>query len=94
MITVFRIELTIKVEGIRSLKEKRGVISRIKTLVKKTYNAGIAESHLNDALDYIGITIALIITTGTDHRTLIDRLIERIEVLSGGITETEEIIEV
>ena len=92
--TVFRIDLTIRVEGMTSLKEKRGVVSRIKTLVKKSYNAGIAESQLNDALDYIGITIALIITPETDHRTWIDRLIERIEIISEGITESEEVSEV
>ena len=92
MFILVKIILTIRVEEVFSLKQKRSIIKRIKTHVYNTYNACIAESHEQDSLLYLGLTIGLLSNKKDGLQSLLEKLTEEIEWISEGYVE-ERIID-
>ena len=91
MFILVKIILTVRVEEVFSLKQKRSIIKRIKTHVSNTYNACIAESHKQDSLRYIGLTIGLLSNKKDRLQTLLIKLTEEVEWISEGFVEEQVI---
>jgi len=81
--------MTIRVDEVFSLKQKRSIIRRIKTYIINSNNACIAESHQQDSLRYIGLTIGVLTNKTNSLQSLKEKLIEEIEMMSEGFVEEE-----
>ncbi|MDN5359037.1 MAG: hypothetical protein PWQ84_100 [Thermotogaceae bacterium] len=91
MFVLTKLILTIRVDQVFSLKQKRSIIKKMKTHVLNTYNACIAESHQQDSLRYLGITIGILSNKKNGLQSLLEKLMEEIEIISEGIIEKKEI---
>jgi len=91
MFTLVKIILTVRVDEVFSLKQKRSILKKIKTHVLNTYNACIAESHNQDSLRYVGITIGILSNKKDGLQSLIEKINEQIEIRSEGFIEDEKI---
>ena len=91
MFILTKLILTVRVEGVFSLKQKRSIVKRLKTYVVNTCNACIAESHQQDSLRYIGLTIGFLSNSANVSNSLLQKLTEEIEIISEGLIEEEQI---
>lgn len=84
-----KIYLTFRLEAVFSLKQKRSMVKRIKSYVSKTFNACISESHEQDSLRYIGLTIGLLSHNKDDISSIKQKITEEIEMICEGFVEEE-----
>ncbi len=91
MFILTKLILTIRVDQVFSLKQKRSIINKIKTHILNTYNACFAESHQQDSLRYLGITIGILSNKKNGLKSLLEKLMEEIEIISEGFIEKDEI---
>ncbi len=91
MFTLAKIILTVRIDEVFSLKQKRSILKKIKTHVLNRYNACIAESHNQDSLRYVGITIGILSHQKSSLQSLVEKINEQIEIISEGFVEEEKI---
>jgi len=91
MFDLAKLMLTLRIDEVFSLKQKRSIIKQIKTHVISAYNACIAESHDQDSLRYIGITIGLLSKNEVTLRSQMMKIIQEVEFISEGFVEKDEI---
>ena len=89
MDSLAKICLRFRVEGVFSLKQKRSMVKQIKNYVSSTFNACISESHEQDSLRYIGLTIGLITHNKDDLCSIKQKITEEIEMICEGFLEEE-----
>jgi hypothetical protein len=82
--------LRIRVEGISSLKEKRSIVSRTKNVLTRMYQISIIESHDQNALVYIGLSLSYISHNRSEAQQRWDKILSELEKQTGGWLETEE----
>ncbi|HRW33535.1 MAG TPA: DUF503 family protein [Thermotogota bacterium] len=90
MFRLAKLTLTVKISGVFSLKEKRSIINRIKTFIISANNTCVAESHHQDSLDYIGLTIGILASKNDYLQSIASKYIEEIEVISEGFVEKKQ----
>lgn len=76
-------DLTIRIKGINSLKEKRSFIKRLKNLLYKNYNASVIESNFNDSHEFLTLTFAIVSKDKDYLLKLINNIEEIVEVEYG-----------
>ncbi|MFW6263683.1 MAG: DUF503 family protein [Thermotogota bacterium] len=91
MFILAKLILTIRVDEVFSLKQKRSIIKRTKTHIFNTYNACIAESHKHDSLRYIGLTIGILSNKKDGLQSLLEKVIEEVELITEGFVEEERL---
>lgn len=89
MFILTKLTLTIRVDEVFSLKQKRSIIKKIKTHVLNAYKACIVESHQQDTLRYIGLTIGFLSKNNCGIQTIKEELMQEIEMISEGFIEEE-----
>lgn len=77
--------LILRVKGINSLKEKRGIIKRIKNLLDKKYNASVIESDFHESHEFISLTYSIVSNDKNFLLKIIEEIEERVEVEYGVI---------
>lgn len=83
--------VSIRVEGLASLKEKRSVITRTKNVLTRIFQLSIIESHDQDALQYIGFSLCFISHHPTEAQSRWERIQSELEKQTGGWLESEEV---
>ncbi|HOY25994.1 MAG: DUF503 domain-containing protein [Thermotogaceae bacterium] len=68
----------VKLEGINSLKEKRGVIRPVFNDLKKNFNASIVETGRHDSREEFEVTIGIVANTRGELDSLFNSVYERI----------------
>ena len=91
MFVLAKLVLTLRIDEVFSLKQKRSIIKRIKTRILSSYNSCFAESHDQDSLRYIGITIGILSKNEEGLRSQQMRIIQEVEFISEGFVEKDEI---
>jgi uncharacterized protein YlxP (DUF503 family) len=91
MISCYKYEMTVHVEQFFSLKEKRTVVQRIKNKLRDDWKCCVCESHCQDDLIYIGLTIAFLIPDAKKADETINRLEVFIEEETNGTLESGEL---
>ncbi len=89
MFVLAKITMTVRIDEVFSLKQKRSIIKRIKSHVLSSYNACIAETHNQDSLRYIGITVGILSNKADALQSILDKLNEEVELISEGFVEKE-----
>ncbi|NJL93488.1 MAG: DUF503 domain-containing protein [Anaerolineae bacterium] len=72
-----RIELNLP--GVRSLKEKRGILKSINAQIQKKFNAAAAEVDLHDAWQSATIGISVVSTSASHAEAMLDAIAGWIE---------------
>lgn len=91
MFSLTKLTLTVKIKGVFSLKQKRSIVKRIKTFIMNANNACIAESHHQDSLDHIGLTIGILAHKNDHLQLIVSKYIQEIEVISEGFVEKKQL---
>jgi uncharacterized protein YlxP (DUF503 family) len=81
--------ITVKIDEVFSLKQKRSIVRNIKNYIQKSFNACIAESHDQDSLKYIGFTIGILLKTPDELSSKKETIFLTMEELSQGFIENE-----
>ncbi len=90
MTVAVKYSFKIRIEEIFSLKEKRTLVNRIKTHLKKNYDCCLVESGFQDSLRYIEMTASYISFSENEVYKIKDNMSVSIELISGGMIESEE----
>jgi len=91
MFSLAKLTLTIKIKGVFSLKQKRSIVKRIKTFIISANNACVAESHYQDSLDHIGLTIGILAHKNDHLQSIASKYIQEIEIISEGFVEKKQL---
>ncbi len=79
------VELQLRLDGCRSLKEKRQVVRSLVDRLRHQFNASVAETAHQDTWDLAGLGLAVV----NSDRRLVERLIEQIIDYAESHTEAE-----
>ncbi len=82
--------LRIRVEGFSSLKGKRSIVSRTKNVLVRMYQVSIIESHDQNTLGYIGLSLSYISHNRSEAQQRWEKILAELEKQTGGWLETEE----
>ncbi len=84
----YKYEVTIRVDGVFSLKDKRSLVGRLKGVLSNEWKVCVCESHHQDDLRYVGLTIAFLSTVKNQADAYLSRLEVMLEEESNGILES------
>jgi len=84
-------EVTLRIDGLFSLKSKRSLVGRLKAILSARWKVCVCESHRQDDLKYIGLTIAYLASTRNQAEDILHRLGVALEEESNGIIESSEL---
>ena len=87
----FKYETTVRVDGIFSLKSKRSLVSRLKGILCNEWKVCVCESHRQDDLRYVGLTIAFLAPSKNQAEETLNRLEVLLEEETNGIIESSEL---
>ncbi|MDK2945384.1 DUF503 family protein [Geotoga petraea] len=75
--------ITTRIRGLKSLKEKRSIVKRMKNMLDKYYNASVIESDFNDSHEFISLTYSIVSKDKDYLLNVLENIEERIEVEYG-----------
>lgn len=84
--------LTLRLHGIKSLKDKRSVIKRTKESVRNRFNASVAEVGMHDVHDAAQLGIALAGNDKSHLNSKADKIINFVESLALAELTDHEIV--
>ncbi len=82
-----------RVKGLKSLKDKRSIIKRMKNLLDKKYNASIIESDFHESHEYISLTYSIVSKDKNFLLKVVENIEERLEA-EYGVMITEHIYDI
>ena len=83
------VSLRVRLFGVRSLKEKRGILKRLINDLRKKYNISISEVGAHDSKSFFEIGIAMVNTDRAVIERVFDSIIDYLDLYPG--MEVEEI---
>ncbi len=83
------VNLRVRIFGVRTLKEKRGIVRRILNELRKKYNISVSEVGAQDSKTFLEIGIATVNTNKASIERTFDAILEYLEMYPG--LEVEEV---
>ncbi|ACM22914.1 MULTISPECIES: DUF503 domain-containing protein [Thermotoga] len=84
------VNLRVRLFGVRSLKEKRGILRRLMNDLRKKYNISISEVGAHDSKNFFEIGIAMVNTDKAFIEKVFDAIIDYLELYPGMEVEEAE----
>ena len=77
------LDLSLKLYGVRSLKEKRSIVKPLLSTLRNNFNCAVIESDAQDSHGFAVIQIATLNTSGPELDSTLEAMIRTIEKKSG-----------
>ena len=84
------VNLRVRLFGVRSLKEKRGILKRLINDLRKKYNISISEVGAHDSKNFFEIGIAMVNTDRALIEKVFDAIIDYLDLYPGMEIEEAE----
>lgn len=85
--------LELNLPGVRSLKEKRGVLSSLKAQIQKKFKVSVAEVDLHDVWQSATLGVAVVSTSATHAEAVLENIAHWIERFRPDVDLLEQHIE-